>query len=111
MITRPNVDFPEPDSPTIPSASPLYILRETTSTAFKWPTVLLKIQPLIGKYFLILFIFNRTSCSRELLYECLSLLFSSIFMVILLHLHKGNNVQHVLDLVLLSEDSFVDTDP
>ena len=35
VMHLPKVDFPLPDSPTIPSVSPLYMLKLTLSTAFK----------------------------------------------------------------------------
>ena len=38
-IVRPAVDFPQPDSPTIPKVSPLFSWKEIPSTAFTYPTV------------------------------------------------------------------------
>ncbi len=37
----PSVDFPHPDSPTMPNVSPSLINRETSSTALTSPTFLL----------------------------------------------------------------------
>src|SRR6266516_7937770 len=45
VITRPMVDFPQPDSPTSPSVSPRRSVNETPSTAFTAPTWRLKKTP------------------------------------------------------------------
>ena len=44
----PIVDFPQPDSPTSPRVSPSKIERDTSSTAWIFPTVWVMIPPLIG---------------------------------------------------------------
>ena len=41
-ITLPKVDLPQPDSPTSPNVSPLYILKLTSSTAVKYALSFLK---------------------------------------------------------------------
>lgn len=46
-IVLPAVDFPQPDSPTNPSVSPLFISKLTSSTAFTSAIVLLKKPPLM----------------------------------------------------------------
>src|SRR5712692_2837970 len=38
ITARPNVDLPQPDSPTRPTVSPVLISRSTPSTACTWPT-------------------------------------------------------------------------
>ena len=38
MIDKEVTDFPEPDSPTIPTVSPLYMVKLTLSTAFVVPS-------------------------------------------------------------------------
>ena len=42
MATRPRVDFPQPDSPTRPMVSPLWMSKDTWSTAFSVPPETLK---------------------------------------------------------------------
>src|SRR4051795_8675552 len=47
------VDFPQPDSPTMPTVSPRWRVRSTPSTAWTWPIVFWKTMPRVrGKYFL-----------------------------------------------------------
>ena len=54
-MQRASVDFPHPDSPTMPSVSPDLRLNETPSTAFTAPTCFWKMIPrVIGKYFVTL---------------------------------------------------------
>ena len=62
-MVRPVVDLPQPDSPTRPMVVPLLILKETPSTAFTLPTVILKKLDLMGKYFLRFFTTSRFSGS------------------------------------------------
>ena len=45
MITRASVDFPQPDSPTIPSVSPRRTWSETPSSALTEATSCLKTIP------------------------------------------------------------------
>ena len=45
MMQRARVDFPQPDSPTMPSVSPGCTSKETPSTAFTRPTSFLKMTP------------------------------------------------------------------
>ena len=47
-IARPSVVLPEPDSPTMPSVSPLRTAMLTPSTALMCPTVLRSTPRLIG---------------------------------------------------------------
>ena len=47
-IASPSVVLPEPDSPTMPSVSPLRTAMLTPSTALMWPTVLRSTPRLIG---------------------------------------------------------------
>src|SRR5699024_1015148 len=42
MATRPKVDLPQPDSPTRPTVSPLWMSKVTWSTAFRVPPETLK---------------------------------------------------------------------
>lgn len=57
-IDLPTVVLPHPDSPTKPNVSPLNILKDKSSTALTFPTVLEKSPFLIGKIFLKIFYFN-----------------------------------------------------
>jgi hypothetical protein len=51
-MQRASVDFPQPDSPTMPSVSPGLMLKETPSTAFTEAISFWKMIPrVIGKYF------------------------------------------------------------
>ena len=53
MMQRASVDFPQPDSPTIPSVSPGLMLKVTPSTAFTEAISFWKMIPrVIGKCFL-----------------------------------------------------------
>jgi hypothetical protein len=53
MTQRASVDFPQPDSPTMPSVSPCLTLKLTPSTAFTEAISFWKMIPrVIGKYFL-----------------------------------------------------------
>src|SRR3954471_1728407 len=45
-IVRPTVDFPHPDSPTSPSVSPRWMLKETSSTALMSPMWRSRMMPL-----------------------------------------------------------------
>ena len=47
-IASPSVVLPEPDSPTMPSVSPLRTAMLTPSTALMWPTVLRSTPRRIG---------------------------------------------------------------
>ena len=68
MITRASVDFPQPDSPTIPSVSPRRTVSETPSSAFTDATCCLKTIPfVIGKCF----VTPSTSSSTSLM-RCLA---------------------------------------
>jgi hypothetical protein len=61
MMQRASVDFPQPDSPTIPSVSPFRRPKETPSTAFTEAISFWKTIPrVIGKCFLT---FSTTSSS------------------------------------------------
>jgi hypothetical protein len=52
MMHRARVDFPQPDSPTIPSVSPRRSVKLTPSTAFTDATCFWKMIPRVtGKYF------------------------------------------------------------
>src|SRR6188768_774347 len=62
MITRASVDFPQPDSPTIPSVSPRRTWSETPSSALTEATSCLNTIPsVIGKYFTTFWVSSRTS--------------------------------------------------
>ena len=53
MMQRASVDFPQPDSPTMPSVSPGLMLKVTPSTAFTEAISFWKMIPrVIGKCFL-----------------------------------------------------------
>ncbi len=54
MTKRPRVVFPQPDSPTIPTVSPLWISKSTPSTARTWAVTGENIPALIGNHFLAL---------------------------------------------------------
>src|SRR3954470_21043683 len=45
-IVRPTVDFPHPDSPTSPSVSPRWMLKDTSSTALMSPMWRSRMMPL-----------------------------------------------------------------
>ena len=60
-IARPSVVLPEPDSPTMPSVSPLRTAMSTPSTALMWPTTLRSTPRLIG---------NQTLRSFGLDHDC-----------------------------------------
>ena len=62
MITRASVDFPQPDSPTMPSVSPRLTVKLTSSTAFTAATCFWKMIPRVtGKCF---FTLSTSSRSR-----------------------------------------------
>ena len=65
MITRARVDFPHPDSPTIPSVSPRRTWSDTPSSAFTVATSCLKTIPcVIGKCLVTSSTSSRTSLMR-----------------------------------------------
>ena len=50
-IVLPVVDLPQPDSPTSPIVVPLFMEKDTSSTALTFPVTPPKKPPFIGKYF------------------------------------------------------------
>ena len=56
ITNLPKVVFPQPDSPTIPTVSPLLISMSTPSTALTWALTGENIPALIGNHFLALLI-------------------------------------------------------
>ena len=52
MSRRASVDLPQPDSPTMPSVSPLSTTNDTSSTACTLPIFRLNRPPRMGKCFL-----------------------------------------------------------
>ena len=52
MSRRASVDLPQPDSPTMPSVSPLSTTNDTSSTARTLPILRLNRPPRMGKCFL-----------------------------------------------------------
>src|SRR5699024_9254063 len=98
---RPVVDFPQPDSPTKPNVSPLWISKETPSTA-----VTTSFRP-TGKCFFRFFTSNNFSCVifsyhplnpywKNLAYGALQLLVAQY----VVHLHVIAMSQHNVYLIL-----------
>src|SRR5215510_7366645 len=60
-MDRPDVDLPQPDSPTRPSVSPAMMSNDTSSTAWTRATSRENRPPRIGKYFLRFLTFSSAS--------------------------------------------------
>ena len=60
-ISRPVVDLPHPDSPTMPSVSPRYTEKLTPSTALTMLPRRMEPEPEAGKYFTRLDTFKSSS--------------------------------------------------